>query len=112
MLDFLKKRSNTSTEKPSKSAIDDKYSPKFPSYCKVCGSELVWVVEENGFWEDNGERRYRRWLKCPNWKGGQTMFPRNAYIVYTALELNRDGTDWVPRFGYTRYQTCDSTIIY
>ena len=84
----------------------------FPKHCCVCGSKLLLIEEPNGFWEDNGEPRFYCWLKCPNWKKGRTMFLPGAFISYTALELDREQKKFVPMFGYTRYQTCNETIVY
>ena len=84
-----------------------------PKHCRVCGSTLVLIEEPDGFWEDNGERRFYRWYRCPNWKGGRTMVPEYAFISYTSLPLTRNQDNFEnPMLGYTRYQTCDYTVIY
>jgi len=65
-----------------------------------------------GFFEKTGKPHYYRWLRCPDWTKGKTMFIEGAFITYTALELKQDFSGFIPMFGYTRYQTCDERIIY
>lgn len=93
--------------------LEDKpKSPPLPQFCESCGKKLILVEDPAGFYVDSGEPRFNRWFRCPDWKGGRTMYIPRAFITYTALILDRNQEQLVPMWGYTRYQTCDLRIVY
>lgn len=87
--------------------------PNTPRYCTVCGSSLLLMEEQNGFWEDNGEPKYKRWLQCPNWFGSFGFVRSDLALYYTPFLLNRQGKQFDRvSVASTRYLTCDKTIVY
>lgn len=88
-------------------------NPPFPKFCKDCGKLLVWETDEDGFWEDTGEQRFKKWLRCPDYAGGRWMTDVVYLIAYEADHLDRKGKRLIGNdIGYTVYQTCQKSVVY
>ena len=89
--------------------------PDVPKYCYVCGKPLI-VNEYNIVHDERTGKAHRIvWFSCPDYKGGVWMTPHpKSFIAYRADFYDETAEKWydLPSIGYTRYQTCNKTIMY